>query len=374
MGTFEWIATAAFGLEGLVAKELKPLGIRDAKGEIGGARFNATFEQAYKANLWLRYADRVLLVVKEWEALSFEDLFQGVKAIPWEELLPKDAVFPIKGKCVKSQLMSVSDCQSITKKAIVERLKEKYHQNWFEETGALYPIEISITQNIARITIDTSGNALNKRGYRTWNAQAPLRETLAAALVHLSGWRQDTPFYDPCCGGGTLLIEAAMMAANQAPGLYREFACEKWPLLNHQAAALLREEALAVRKAKNLPPIMGSDIDGEALSISQKHIRQAHLEGAIKVEDKNLFSLSLPYENGTLITNPPYGERMSDIKEIQKIYRRLGTIARENPLWSCNVITSFPSFERAYGKKAAKKRRFYNGRLECNYYMYPVNR
>ncbi|NLB90783.1 MAG: hypothetical protein GX786_06155 [Clostridiales bacterium] len=191
--TFEWIASGAFGLEGLIAKELKSIGIYTGKGEIGGARFTANLADGFKANLWLRYADRVLLVLKEWEALTFEDLFQGVKSIPWEDFLPKNAAFPIKGKCVKSQLMSVSDCQAITKKAIVERMKEKYHVNWFEENGAVFPIDISITQNLARITLDFSGTALNRRGYRTWNGEAPLRETLAAALVFLSGWDQKVP-------------------------------------------------------------------------------------------------------------------------------------------------------------------------------------
>lgn len=370
MEQFQWIAASAFGLEGMAAKELGTIGILNAKGEIGGARFNASPLDAFKANLWLRYADRVLLVLKEWEAQTFEELFQGVKAIAWENFLPKDASFPIKGKCVKSQLMSVSDCQAITKKAIVERLKEKYKQNWFEETGSLFPIEISITQNIARITMDTSGLALNKRGYRTWNALAPLRETLAAALVFLSGWRGDKPFYDPCCGSGTLLIEAAMMAANQAPGLYREFACESWPLFDEQGIGLLRQEAMAVKNTKNLPPILGSDIDQETLSLSQKHIRQAKLEGSIQTRYQDVFTLTLPEGPGTLVTNPPYGERLSDAAAVQNLYRRLGDIQKANEDWAFNVISSFSNFERAFGKRATKKRRFYNGRLECNYYMY----
>lgn len=374
MENFQWIATSAFGLEGMVAKELNTLNITDGKGEIGGARFTATPLEAFKANLWLRYADRVLLVLKEWEALTFEDLFQGVKSIPWEQFLPKDAEFPIKGKCVKSQLMSVSDCQAVTKKAVVERLKEKYHQNWFEETGALFPIEISISQNIARITLDSSGTALNKRGYRTWNAQAPLRETLAAAMVFLSGWRKNTPFYDPCCGSGTILIEAAMMAANQAPGLYRDFTCENWLFFDQKQMGILRQEAIDARQTKNLPPIMGSDIDGEVLSLSEKHIEQAHLQGAISVRKKDIASLALPYEKGTLVANPPYGERMADIPSVQTLYRQLGKTAKTNTDWSFNILTSYSGFERYFGKKAIKKRRFYNGRLECNYYMYPAHR
>ena len=225
----EFLATAAFGLEGLARRELNQLGL-DAKGEGGGARFSASPSQAFSANLWLRTADRVLLIVGEGKALSFEDLFQLVLSLPWEDYLPKDARFPVSGKCARSQLMSVRDCQAITKKAIVERLKRHYRTQWFEETGPEFAVDVSIHGDMARLTLDTSGAALNKRGYRTWNGEAPLRETLAAALVMMAPWKPDMPLYDPCCGTGTLLIEAAYLRSHRAPGLTRTFACENWPL------------------------------------------------------------------------------------------------------------------------------------------------
>ncbi len=365
-----YFATAAFGLEGVVADELKSLGIKNAKAELGGARFEATVQGAYEACLWLRCADRVLLVLKEAKTLTFEELFQAVKAIAWEDYLPKDASFPVSGKCARSQLMSVSDCQSITKKAIVERLKERYKTDWFQETGAVYPIDVSLHGDIARLTIDLSGTALNRRGYRTWNGEAPLRETLAAALVKLSRWRAGDALHDPCCGTGTILIEAAMIMSNRAPGLNREFACDKWPMFPARERAALREKANAAFDPSLVKGISGSDIDGKALELCKKHIAQAGLEGRIEVYTKDLRTLQLQKSNGVFLANPPYGERLGDKKSAEALYGQMGSLLNRHESWHMGVLTSHPGFERCFGGRAQKKRRLYNGRLECEFLMY----
>ena len=236
------IATAAFGLEGVVAAELKRLGMKDVKGEIGGARFNGSVQDAYLCNLRLRCADRVLIVLKEKECRSFEELFQFVKSFEWEEILPVDAKINVSGKCARSQLMSVRDCQAITKKAIIERMKTSYKRSIFPETGVAYPIEIALHGDVARLTLDTSGDALNRRGYRTWNGEAPLRETLAATLVELSTWRPGMRLHDPCCGTGTLLIEAAFRLSHRAPGLTRHFAMEQFAFFPTEDCAFIKKQ------------------------------------------------------------------------------------------------------------------------------------
>ncbi len=365
-----YFATAAFGLEGVVADELKALGIKNAKAELGGARFEATIGEAYEACLWLRCADRVLLVLKEAKALSFEELFQLVKSIAWEDYLSRDATFPVSGKCARSQLMSVRDCQAITKKAIVERLKEQYKTNWFTETGAVYPIDVSLHGDTARLTIDLSGTALNRRGYRTWNGEAPLRETLAAALVRLSPWKEGMPLHDPCCGTGTILIEAAMLQANRAPGLSRDFACDHWPLFPEGERAALREKAKAAFNPKRIENISGSDIDPAALALCNKHIAQAGMEGRIKVYTNDLRTLQLQDDYGVFLANPPYGERLGDKKGAEALYGQMRSLLNRHEGWHLGVLTSHPGFERHFGGRAQKKRRLYNGRLECEFLMY----
>ncbi len=365
-----YFATAAFGLEGIVADELRALGIKNAKAELGGARFDATVAQAYQACLWLRCADRVLLVLKEAKVLTFEELFQAVKAIAWEDYLPRDAAFPVSGKCARSQLMSVSDCQSITKKAIVERLKERYKTEWFAETGAVYPIDVSLHGDIARLTIDLSGTALNRRGYRTFNGEAPLRETLAAALVRMSPWKEGMALHDPCCGTGTILIEAAMILSHRAPGLSREFACDKWPLFPAAERAALREKAKAAYDPSLIKGISGSDIDPKALELCKKHIAQADLEGRIEVFTKDLRTLQLQKRDGVFLANPPYGERLGDKKSAENLYGQMRSLLNRHEDWRMGVLTSHPGFERHFGGRAQKKRRLYNGRLECEFLMY----
>ena len=366
---FEFLATAAFGLEGLVKSELVALGM-PAKAESGGARFAGSLENAFKANLCLRTADRVQLVLAERNAMSFEELFQLVRGISWEDYLPRNAKFPVSGHCARSQLMSVSDCQAITKKAIVERLKGHYKQEWFDETGDEYAVQVVLHSDVARITINTSGDALNRRGYRTWNGEAPLRETLAAAMVDLSPWRGETPLHDPCCGTGTILIEAAFKQAHRAPGLARSFAMEKWQLGDKGKYRDMRREAEAAFDPKLIDSISGSDKDPAALELCNRHIRQAGLENKISVFQEDLRTLKIERECICFVTNPPYGERLDDRKTAEKVYRDLGLLQQRHPQSRLCALTAHQGFERFYGKKASKKRRLYNGRLECEYLIY----
>ena len=363
---YEWIATAAFGLEGVVARELERLSI-PAKAENGGARFTATMEDALRANLWLRCADRVLLVVGRFEARSFEELFEGVKALPWEDFIGKNTRFPVSGKCARSQLMSVRDCQAITKKAIVERLKSKYHLTWLEETEETVAIDVALHGDIAQLTLDASGVALNRRGYRTWNGEAPLRETLAAALVSLSPWRPGMTLHDPMCGTGTLMIEAAMRMANRAPGLTREFAMESWRDMPLDAFRVIREEAQAAFDPSRIEGISGSDIDPEAVELANRHLKQAGLAGRVSFTVGDARECRIEAERGAFLCNPPYGERLSDRKECEELYREMGMLLRRHPGFTLSAITSHPGFERCFGRRADKKRRFYNGRLECEF-------
>ncbi len=366
---FTFLATAAFGLEGLAAAELRRMGF-DAKAEAGGARFIGEAADAFAANLWLRTADRVLMVLFEGDATSFEDLYQAVFGIAWEKLMPRDACIPVAGKCVRSTLMSVSDCQAVAKKAIVNRLLERLRVSALPETGAVFPVEVALWQNRLRVTLDMSGEALNRRGYRTWNGEAPLRETLAAALVELSSWRPTQPLYDPCCGTGTLLIEAALRATNRAPGLKRAFTCEQYPFMPKGEMLALRAKAEATYAPETPFSIGGSDIDPEAIKLSERHIQQAGLEGHIPVSTGDLTKLTLPGTPGVLLCNPPYGERMSDRERCQKLYRELGLLFKRHPGWKMGVIAADPAFERSFGRRAAHKRRLYNGRLECEFFLF----
>lgn len=391
-----FIATAAFGLEGIVKRELQEMGI-EAAADLGCVRFSGGWEEAFRANLWLRCADRVLLVAAEQEARTFEELFQTVKAIRWENLLPVNARIPVTGKCVKSTLMSVRDCQSITKKAIVERMKRAYRTDVLPETGAEYKVDVAFHGDVCRITLDTSGEALNRRGYRTWNGEAPLRETLAAALLKLSPWQSGRGdrknfmlLHDPCCGTGTLLIEAALIMADRAPGLKRTFAMEEWKQVDQNMISRLRREAEQRYHPENIRGISGSDLDPEALKLCKKHIVQAGLGGKITVFQQDLRELSLSApadaeekvnaedENGfsagpggyCFICNPPYGERMSDRRSCEGLYKQLRKLQQRHPGSRLCAITAYVGFEKCVGARAQKKRRLYNGRLECEYLIY----
>lgn len=366
---YTWLATAAFGLEGIVKKELNELGL-EAKAENGAVRFEASAQDAFRAAIWLRCADRVVLLAAEGRVTSFEELFRLVRGCPWQEFLPRNASFPVSGKCVRSQLMSVRDCQAIAKKALAEELMAYYHMPWCEENGDSYPVNVAIHSDMARITLDACGEALNRRGYRTWNGEAPLRETLAAAMVLLSPWEKGQALHDPCCGTGTLLVEAAMIAGHRAPGLYRHFLMEKWRLLPEKDAERIRNEAKAAFTPAEIPSISGTDIDENALNLAQRHIQQARLQDYIRVYPCDLHDLNLSGERIQFVANPPYGERLSDRKNCEKLYHAMREMKDRHPGSRLSVLTGHPGFERAFGQRAVKKRRLYNGRLECEYLIY----
>ena len=369
----KWIASAAFGMEGLTGRDLKRLGAEDVRVlNVGGAEFSGTLESAMKANLWLRCADHISLVVGEFPARSFEELFEGIRRIEWADYLARDSAFPVRARCVKSVLMSQTDTQTIVKKAVVEKLKGAYGVSWFEETGATVQIDVSIRGDIATVSLDASGEPLSRRGYRTWNGEAPLRETLAAALILTSGWHPWQPLYDPCCGTGTLLIEAAFIALNRAPGLRRPFAMEKWPFADVSALERVRREAQSRSDEGQQREIRiaGSDIDPEAIELARRHIRQAGLGGRIEVEVMDMRDVVLKGEPGAIVANPPYGERIGDRRVAHVVARQLGELSRRCPGWNVYAFSADMGFEREFGRRADRRRRFYNGRIECEYHMF----
>ena len=369
----KWIASAAFGMEGMTGRDLKRLGMENVRVmDVGGAEFEGSFEDAFRANLWLRTCDRILLVMKQFPAKSFEELFQGVKSVEWEKLLPEDARFPIRAKCVKSQLMSPSDVQKIAKRAMVERLKSAYGRDWFDETGAMFQIDVSIRDDVVTVSVDASGEPLSHRGYRTWNGEAPIRETLAAALILNSGWHPWQRLYDPCCGTGTLLIEAAFIALGRAPGLTRSFAMEAWPCVPHEELRKIRSEAkekYAETSTREIR-IAGSDIDPDAIELAQRHLKQAGLAGRIQLEVKDLRDVTLAGEPGVFVANPPYGERLDNIRAAHAVAKQLGVLQARNPGWALCAFTADMGFEREYGRRANRRRRYYNGRIECEYHIF----
>ena len=371
----KWIASAAFGMEGMTGRDLKRLGMQDVKVlDVGGATFEGSYADAFRANLWLRTCDRIMRVMAQFEARTYEELFQGVKKIEWEKLMPEDARFPIRAKCVRSQLMSPSDVQKIGKRAMVERMKSAYGVDWFNETGALFQIDISIRNDLVTVCVDASGDALSKRGYRTWNGEAPLRETLAAALVLQSGWHPWQPLYDPCCGTGTLLIEAAFIALNRAPGLTRRFAMESWPVVTYnygEIEAIRREAKLKFEEgSKRALRIAGSDINPEAIELARRHLKQAGLAGRIELSVKDLRDVNLSGEPGVFIANPPYGERLDNARAAHAIARQLGALQQRHPGWALCAFSADMGFEREYGRRATRRRRYYNGRIECEYRIF----
>ena len=369
----KWIASAAFGMEGMTGRDLKHMGMQGVRVlDVGGAEFEGDFADALRASLWLRTCDRILLVMAQFEARSFEALFQGVKAVEWERLLPADAAFPIRAKCVKSQLMSPSDVQKIAKRAMVERLRAAYGAEWFSETGALFQIDISIRNDVVTVAVDASGEPLSRRGYRTWNGEAPLRETLAAALVLQSGWHPWQRLYDPCCGTGTILIEAAFIALNRAPGLTRKFAMEAWPCVDVEALNAVRREArLKFEEGSKRPiRIAGSDLNPEAIDLAKRHLKQAGLNGRIELAVRDMRDVNLAGEPGVFIANPPYGERLDNLRAAHAVAKQLGALQARHPGWKLCAFSADMGFEREYGRRATRRRRYYNGRIECEYRIF----
>lgn len=370
MSRIELIATATFGLEAVVAREIKELGYEDMMVENARVTFAGDEAAVCRTNLWLRTADRVLIKLGEFKALTFEELFEQTKALPWPEWIPENATFPVEGKSIKSQLHSVPDCQAIVKKAVVEKMKQKYKREWFEETGPRYTIEVAFLKDVATLTIDTSGAGLHKRGYRKLGSQAPLKETLAAAMILLSRWRPDRTFIDPLCGSGTIPIEAALIGMNIAPGLKREFVSEKWPGISKALWAKAREEANDLASPDHPLRILGSDIDGEVLSLARYHAGQAGVGEKIFFQKLPVSELRSKQKYGYIICNPPYGERLGDKLQAEQLYREMGATFKTLDTWSLYVLTSHPDFERLFGRRSDKKRKLYNGRIQCNYYQF----
>ncbi len=365
------IATLSFGLEAVIKRELQNLGFSDLHASNGKVEFNAGIQEIPKANLWLRGADRVLLKMGEYQALTFDELFEQTKALPWENWITKDGKFTVTGKAVKSTLGSVRACQAIVKKAVVERLKAHYKTEWFEETGPEFTIQVAMLNDIATLTIDTSGSGLNRRAYRRQAVQASLKETLAASLVMLSYWDKDRLLIDPMCGAGTILIEAALIARNIAPGLNREFAFEKWPQIDQNA---WQETRQAAKEAilNDLPlEIYGYDIDPQAIAASKANAKAAGVSQDISFEQKDIKYLWIDQQYGILISNPPYGIKMGDFQEMNQIYISLHKTFRKKTGWSLYILTADKKFPD-YFKRAEpdRVRKLYNGPIEVNYYQY----
>jgi putative N6-adenine-specific DNA methylase len=371
MEPVELIATAAFGLEAVVAREVRNLGYEDIAVEDGKVTFRADAGAICRANLWLRSADRVLLKMGSFPASSFEELFEGTKKLDWPEWLPSDAFFPVQGKSVRSKLFSVPDCQAIAKKAIVEKMKQRYHQEWFEETGPRYTVEVALLKDVATLTLDTSGPGLHKRGYRAQTGLAPLKETLAAGLISLSRWRPERALIDPMCGSGTIPIEAAMIALNMAPGLGRSFAAESWPAVARHLWREARTEAEDKKRSEQELNIRGTDISEGELRLARSHARLAGVEGLIHWQRTALSELRSRHKFGCIICNPPYGQRLEDLATVERLYREMGNVFGTLDTWSYFVLTAHPGFERLFGRKCERKRKLYNGRIQCTYFQYP---
>ncbi|MGE5473854.1 MAG: THUMP domain-containing class I SAM-dependent RNA methyltransferase [Ignavibacteriales bacterium] len=370
MANFELVATTLLGIESVTAKELEELGIEVIKVEDGRVTFAGDEITICQANIWLRTAERVLIKIGEFNAVTFEELFQGTKAFDWSAWIPKNGAFPIKAYSLKSKLHSVPDCQAIVKKAIVEKLKASYKNDWFEEKGPMYKVHLSILKDKATLMIDTSGEGLHKRGYREMSNQAPLKETLAAALIYISRWRADKPFVDTFCGSGTIPIEAAMIGANIAPGLKRKFISEDWLQLPFELWDKTRAQAQRLIKNDAVMDIFGSDIDESAIRLSKKNAAIAGVDKLIKFKQLPAEDFESQKQYGTIISNPPYGERLSDIKSVEKLYKEIGRTFQKLDTWSYFILTPNENFEALFGKKSNKNRKLYNGMIKCYLYQY----
>lgn len=369
---FNILVTTTSGVEAVTKRELINLGYTELRVEEGvGITFKGTAEDVARCNIWLRTAERVLLLLGQFKATTFEELFQGVKAIPWGDILPENAEFPVTGKSVKSGLFSVPDCQSVTKKAIVEKLKLKYHRERFEETGAKYKIEVSIRNDIARIVLDTSGDGLHKRGYRRIVGNSPIKETLACSLILLTYWKEGRILVDPLCGTGTIPIEAAMIARNQAPGLRRGFISEQWGLFGRDVWARARSEAFCAINNDARHTIFGSDLDPKCVELAQLHAKEARVDNFVTFKQMNVLDLASKEKYGFIITNPPYGERVGELRAVERLYGQMGQVFSKLDTWSYYIITSHPDFEKLFGRRAEKRRKLYNGALQCQYYQFP---
>ena len=364
------IASTTFGLEAIVKRELERIGAENIALSDGRIDFTGDFYTLAKSNIWLRSADRVMINFGEFEATSFEELFQGVKALPWGDFLEQDSKFIVTGKSVKSQLFSVPDCQAITKKAIVEKLKQKYNVDWFSETGTEYKIQVGILRDMVTIAIDTTGAGLNKRGYRETSVSAPLKETLAHALIDLSYWNKNRILADTMCGSGTIPIEAAMVAKNIAPGLTRKFQAESWPFIDESVWKDVRKEAYAAIDMDVRAQIHGSDIDPKAIAQAKINAELAGVDDIITFETNAAADFVPPGDYGVLISNPPYGARIGNFDEIKAFYAGFKRFLDTNPSWSLYILTTDEEIEQYLKRRAAKKRKLYNGNIKTDYYQF----
>lgn len=370
MQKVELIATATFGLESVVAEEVKALGYDQVQVENGRVNFTADISAIARTNLWLRTADRVRLKIGEFKATTFDELFEKTKALPWSDWITEDATFPVEGKSVKSTLYSVPDCQAIVKKAVVESLKKTYKTDWFEEKGPLYKIEVALHKDIATLTIDTSGPGLHKRGYRGLIGTAPLKETMAAAMIILSRWKPDRVFMDPFCGSGTLPIEAALIGQNIAPGMNREFVCESWPAIPKTVWREARAETHDLARYDQKLEIIGTDVDDEILKIARRNAEEAGVDDQIHFQRMDVRDIRTKRKYGYLICNPPYGERLGEWKQVSRLYGEMGKTFAAMDTWSFYIITSDEQFEEHFGRQASKKRKLYNGNIKVDYYQF----
>ncbi|MDI6618048.1 MAG: class I SAM-dependent RNA methyltransferase [Clostridiales bacterium] len=374
MAKIDLIATTLLGVESIVAKEIRKLGYKDVTVEDGRVIFVGDEMAVCRANLWLRSAERVLVKLGEFKAETFDELFEGTKALPWADWLPVNAAFPVNGYSLRSKLFSIPDCQAIVKKAIVESMKKRYRKEWFEEDGPQYKIHFGIIKDMATLMIDTSGSSLHKRGYREISNEAPLRETLAAAMIEISRWRPDMPFLDPFCGSGTIPIEAALIGTNTAPGINREFISEKWERIPERLWKSAREEAVSLISTDAKLNIMGSDIDGQAVKLSRSNARKAGTEKYISFKRIDMRDIFLRDKNGYIICNPPYGERMGEEDEVENLYKDMGMVFKGFDGWSYFILSAHDEFEKLFGQKADKKRKLYNGMIKCYLYQYYNNK
>ncbi len=370
MKPFTYAIPCLFGLEGLVGDEVRRLGLEDVQVENGRVLCQGAQSDLPRLNLNLRCGERVLLRLAEFPARSFEALFQGASAVPWEDFVPRDGQFPVKGHALDSQLHSVPDCQKIIKKAAAERLGRVYGLNRLPETGAKYQIQFAIMKDQCTLYLDTTGPGLHKRGYRAVGVEAPLRETLAAAMVILSRYRGKDPFRDPFCGSGTIAIEAALIARNRAPGLDRSFDAQKWRWLDGQCWLDAADEAMD-KEFDGAYDIWGGDIDPKAVRIARENAVKAGVEDIVRFDEADVKKFHCQGEYGQIVTNPPYGERLLEKEEAEALYRTFGEVYhRVPPKWRVLVITSHPEFERFFGCRAERKRKLYNGMIKCDLYQF----
>lgn len=372
MKTFDLLVPCHFGLEAVLKREIYDLGYEITKVEDGRVTFEGDEEAICRANIFLRTAERVMIQVGRFKATTFEELFQGIKNLPWEEYIPEDGKFWVKkASSINSKLFSPSDIQSIAKKAMVERMKQKYHKEWFKEDGAAYPVRIFLLKDEVTVALDTSGDSLHKRGYRTMTSKAPLTETLAASLIMLTPWRKDRILVDPFCGSGTFPIEAAMIAANIAPGMNRDFTAEEWTnLIDRKLWYECVKEAEDMIDTTVKVDIQGYDIDGDVIKAARENAKRAGVEHMIHFQQRAVADLSHPKKYGFIITNPPYGERLEDKEDLPELYTQIGQAYQRLDSWSMFLITSYTETEKYIGRKADKNRKIYNGMLKTYFYQF----